>query len=148
MTGFTIVELLVVVVVIAILTSVTTVAYNGVQSRARTSVSLSTAHQVQQRVLIWNDFTGSYPNLAQLRTNSMTPPDIDTAGGSEGPLEAKLSSPAIAMGAAMDKVRADGGNTVFYEPCGESINLSGGRIEYWDFEKDASVTISLGQCPP
>ncbi len=35
--GFTIVELLIVIVVIGILAAITIVAYNGVQSRARTT---------------------------------------------------------------------------------------------------------------
>lgn len=43
--GFTIVELLIVVVVIAILAAVTIVAYNGIQNRAKTSAAQSTASQ-------------------------------------------------------------------------------------------------------
>ena len=43
MTGFTIVELLIVIVVVAILASITVVAYNGIQSRAHMSKDVAAA---------------------------------------------------------------------------------------------------------
>ncbi len=48
--GFTIVELLIVVVVIAILAAVTIVAYNGIQERARSSSVASLLSQVSKKV--------------------------------------------------------------------------------------------------
>ena len=45
-TGFTIVELLIVIVVIAILAAITVTAYNGIQERARMSVALSYSSQI------------------------------------------------------------------------------------------------------
>ena len=79
--GFTIVELLIVVVVIAILAAITVVSYTGISQRAKTSRSLSTTEQVRSKVAVWNSLLNSYPDLAQLRTNSLAPPNIDTAGG-------------------------------------------------------------------
>jgi prepilin-type N-terminal cleavage/methylation domain-containing protein len=49
-TGFTIVELLVVIVVIAILAAITIVAYNGIQDRARVSALSSELTQVAKAV--------------------------------------------------------------------------------------------------
>lgn len=48
--GFTIVELLIVVVVIAILATITIVAYNGIQNRARDSQAQSTVSQAMKQI--------------------------------------------------------------------------------------------------
>lgn len=59
--GFTIVELLVVIVVIAILASVTVVAYNGIQGNARLSVMKSALGQVNKAVRLFYIDKGYYP---------------------------------------------------------------------------------------
>ena len=51
--GFTIVELLIVVVVIAILAAVTTVAYTRIQNRARTSAAQTSAAQYAKKLAIY-----------------------------------------------------------------------------------------------
>ena len=145
--GFTIVELLVVIVVIGILSVITIVSYNGVQNRAKTVRSISTANEVHTKADIWNALLSSYPDLAQLRTNSLSPPNIDTSGGAAGPVEAKLTSPGVAIGATMDQTRADNGNTVFYAPCWDGTKLSGGTITYWNFSTGGTVDIRVGVCP-
>lgn len=59
--GFTIVELLIVIVVIAILAAVTIVAFNGVQQRAAASVAQSNAANAIRKVEIFNAENGAYP---------------------------------------------------------------------------------------
>lgn len=51
--GFTIVELLIVVVVIAILAAITIVAYNGIQDRAQDSRMKTAAGQVEKAIRLW-----------------------------------------------------------------------------------------------
>lgn len=145
--GFTIVELLIVIVVIGILAAITVVSYTGISQRAKTARSLSTAEQVKTKATVWNTLLGSYPDLAQLRTNSVSPPDIDTAGGNSGPTEAKLSSLGVAMGATIDATRANNGDTVYYAPCWDGTMLSGANISYWNYSTNSAVNIVTGNCP-
>lgn len=59
--GFTIVELLIVIVVIAILATISVVAYNGIQSRARASQQLSVANSYVKAVKLYMADKGSFP---------------------------------------------------------------------------------------
>lgn len=59
--GFTIVELLIVVVVIAILAALSVVAYTGFQSRAHTSAVRQDMRNFAQKVLVFHADTGRYP---------------------------------------------------------------------------------------
>ena len=52
-TGFTIVELLIVVVVIAILAAITIVSYNGITERSKTSAASSALNQVSKKIALW-----------------------------------------------------------------------------------------------
>lgn len=96
--GFTIVELLIVVVVIAILAAITIVAYNGIQGRAVASRNSSLAQQVVKKINLWNTASGYYPSYGQLITNSVspTPPGSNwVAGGGAGPTEARIQGVSI-----------------------------------------------------
>jgi prepilin-type N-terminal cleavage/methylation domain-containing protein len=59
--GFTIVELLIVIVVIGILAAIVIVAYNGVQNSAKAQSSKSTAANVQKKIEAYNANKGNYP---------------------------------------------------------------------------------------
>lgn len=69
-TGFTIVELLIVIVIIGILAAITIVAYNGIQNRARASAAQSLAAQANKKVMAYQASEGSYP--ADLTTAGVT----------------------------------------------------------------------------
>src|SRR6478735_9272751 len=59
--GFTIVELLIVIVVIAILASITVVAYSGIQVRARDSQRLSDINAIAKALELYKTQNGQYP---------------------------------------------------------------------------------------
>ena len=59
--GFTIVELLIVIVVIGILAAITIVAYNGIQDRARFTKSQSDLSSLNKAILMYYADNGKYP---------------------------------------------------------------------------------------
>ncbi len=72
--GFTLVELLIVVVVIAILAAITVVAYNGVQARAQQARLSSETQSLQQKLELYNVDNMVYP---QSITDCPTPSAAD-----------------------------------------------------------------------
>lgn len=67
--GFTIVELLIVIVVIGILAAITIVAYNGIQNRAYSSAAQSAAAQLSKKIALWQvDNSGQAPTVATFNT--------------------------------------------------------------------------------
>jgi len=61
-TGFTIVELLIVIVVIGILAAITITAYNGVQTRARNTQTVQAVTAWVKAVKLYNVETGGWPS--------------------------------------------------------------------------------------
>ena len=60
--GFTIVELLIVIVVIALLAAISIVAYNGIQDRARASAAMAAVSQASDALTLYGIEHGdSYP---------------------------------------------------------------------------------------
>ena len=65
--GFTIVELLIVIVVIGILAAIVIVAYNGVQSRARDVERKSEISTFEKKLGVFYATNNYYPNAYQMR---------------------------------------------------------------------------------
>src|SRR5665811_845873 len=60
--GFTIVELLIVIVVIGILAAITIVAYNGIQRSARNAQTASAIEAYKKGLMAYVVINGAYPN--------------------------------------------------------------------------------------
>ncbi len=73
--GFTIVELLVVIVVIAILASVSVVAYNGIQDRANASKAASAVEQYAKVFQIYKVEEGEFPHSDSVNAVCLGPPN-------------------------------------------------------------------------
>ena len=127
--GFTIVELLIVIVVIAILAAITIVAYNGIQNRAKASAGQQFAANIAKKVEAYNTAraTGSgYPTHAELvAATSLVP-------------EAQLDTPSAVVAYSTTAGNAgvttvvgnyNDNKTVIYR----QLSAAGACVFYWDF---------------
>ena len=143
--GFTIVELLIVVVVIAILAAITIVSYNGITNRANASAAASLAASVQKKAELYasEDSTPGYPiSLSALSADSSKSYYLNIPGG------AGLTAVTSATGKTQ----------VQYVPCGvnsaatntapttqsamSASTITGAIINYWDFNNNRITTTS------
>lgn len=154
--GFTIVELLIVIVVIAILAAISIVAYNGIQNRAKTSAGQQLANQVAKKAETYNTLNGQYPTFCTLTTNALgstgNPCSAGSGAGSAG-VEAALDNPAVVVrtgagvaspfgGAAYTTTVSNGNATVAYSNCTGGAPITGGVILYYDYTTSTPTTIA------
>ncbi len=94
--GFTIVELLVVIVVIGILAAITIVSYNGVTNRANTVSGQTTANNVLKKADLYSIDNTTYPATPENLTGAAPGLPYSLAGVSfaEAPEPADGTSPA------------------------------------------------------
>lgn len=135
--GFTIVELLIVVVIIAILAAITIVAYNGIQNRAKTSSAAATAANIQKKAEAYaidnTTVPGKYPATLATLTGA-------GANGTTYSLPATgqtLQTTALVAGTAP----TTGEKTVNFYTCDTQ---AGYQIKYYDFTAGTVQTISGG----
>lgn len=84
--GFTIVELLIVIVVIGILAAIVIVAYNGVRDRASTETYKSDAKNILKKAEAYAALNGGYPSEAAGSHSLFTVGSSDTAATTLNPL--------------------------------------------------------------
>jgi prepilin-type N-terminal cleavage/methylation domain-containing protein len=121
--GFTIVELLIVIVVIAILAAIVIVAYNGIQNRAKTQSANASATVIQKKIEAYAAAnSGSYPSATTVAAyttalNTYTESSISSTG-------ITLGTPT---GVAGDEKKVEVSN------CTAPSGATGYRVRYWDF---------------
>ena len=134
--GFTIVELLVVIVVIGILAAITIVSYTGITAKANTTKALSNAQSVQNVAEVMAADNGNYPRLSTNFTTGSTTTKLPSGislfytGGT-----GNNATPSATNGTV----------TVWYQYCGAIAAPAagaelGGRIRFWDFSTSALST--------
>lgn len=141
--GFTIVELLIVIVIIAILAAITIVAYNGIQNRAKTSNAQSAGNSLDKKTEVYNAINNQYPNTADVITCQGTSGacgtqnSVTTSTSSEwysAPTATATQTTALPTSAPASP------NMIWYFPSG----TAGGCIYYWDYSQGKVVPITAG----
>lgn len=137
--GFTIVELLIVVVIIAILAAITIVAYNGIQNRAKASAAAGAAATLQKKLEAYNvDSTASnYPStVAALGVAADSAKTWYMTTGATGAVIVTTGTAAMSTAPSDPK-------TIDYYQCNSG---AGYKINYWDYSASTPgiKTISSG----
>lgn len=144
--GFTIVELLIVIVVIAILAAISIVAYNGIQNRGKTSSGASLAGQIAKKAEAYNTIASSYPA------------DVTAFNAASSPTEARIDNPSSvlttatapttsSLGAANEAAGANGGKRVAYRYCAATTSpdkAAGAAVYYWDYSQSSIQSTQVG----
>ena len=134
--GFTIVELLIVIVVIAILAAITIVAYNGIQNRAKASSAQAALNTVIKKAEAANAVVSVYP----VQT-------ADTAAGDGKGFDNQADSSLAGSGITLAAITAAPSKpgTVEYIPC-STPSGAGAQVSYWDYSAStpAKVTKTIG----
>jgi len=145
--GFTIVELLVVIVVIGILAAITIVSYPGITQKANTTRAQSNAQSVQSVIEVMAADNGSYPitaaSIAAYSGTTSLPAGITVVTGQSGANGTTFTTPATVPISATngdDTVTWACMATLIAGPC----LTTGGRITYWDFTESEQVVIYVG----
>lgn len=127
--GFTIIELLVVVVVIGILASITIVSYNGITQRANTTTALAAANNVVKKILIYNAETGTYPYATTDLTNDPT-----ASYYVPGTIAYDLGTTAPASANVVRFVKCGSGSPASQSAINSGAgNITGVRVYYWTY---------------
>lgn len=128
--GFTIVELLIVIVVMGILATIVIVTYQGVQDKANTQKNQQYAREVREKATAYNSLKTEYP--ASKTVFSDTNVDVTV----------KLTSETQA---ALDKGDPSDTNRegLKYENCGTPA--TGAKVSYWSYEKKQVVAETVGE---
>ena len=125
--GFTLVEVILVIVVIGILVGITAISYSGMQGRSRTTTADTAGMSVLTKAKTAYAATGQYPT-------SLT----GSAGFDRNP-DTTLASSGIALVASITSAPADP-QTVSYGSCG-----TGARVIWWNYTASAPVQELLGE---
>jgi len=126
--GFTIVELLIVIVVIGILAAITIVSFNGVTARANATSAKAAAASAIKKAEAYNAEKATYPTTpAQLTTGAattdtfqLTGVSFNTVAGTTSPIAPPVVAPANS-------------STINFFNC-----TTGARFDYWDYAATAS----------
>lgn len=130
--GFTIVELLVVIVVIGILAAITVVSYNGITDRANTVSGQTTANNVVKKADLYSIDNTSYPDTPEDLTGAAPGLPYSLAGitFAEAPEPADGTSPAEP-------------SVLKFFSCTSNTGI---QVAYYDYSLDEWIEEQAGTC--
>ena len=133
--GFTIVELLIVIVVIGILAAITIVAYNGVTARANTTSAQGAASSLSKKIEAYNAEKSGYPATFSLLTAT-----ADSGNSYYVPSNAyTLATAAIAA-----KPTTTNTSLSIQSCAGTTGPILGMIVGYWDYTANVQKTVPSG----
>jgi type IV pilus assembly protein PilA len=144
--GFTIVELLIVVVVIAILAAITIVSYNGITNRANASGAQAASSSLQKKAELYvaDGPTAKYPvAISNLTTGVpsdktyLTPVSLFPTAAN-GPLTADNGKSSARYYACAAGVTSPSSSNV------TTSTITGARVEYWNYTTPGTTFVDLG----
>ena len=130
--GFTIVELLIVIVVIGILAAITFVSYNGVTQRASTVAAQTAANTVLKKAGAFNAETSAYPTTPGALTTGATGESYEVTG-----ITFTSSELTEAPASGDDK------SSINFYACD---GAAGVRVSYFDYSTKDWVAKTTGTC--
>jgi len=134
--GFTIVELLIVVVVIAILAAITIVSYTGITQQANTSAALSNATTVLKKAELYANSETGYPTTLAALTGAASSKVYALPDGSANLITGNdIAAAETALGTT------PANKDIVLETCGSA---DGVIISYWNFTNAAVATVTAG----
>ena len=144
--GFTIVELLIVIVIIGILAAISIVAYNGVTQKARDDQRVSDARNIANAAASYNAEYGTWPTARQVKGVD----DVTGAAAGTKFTTVKLTGTAAerigqASGTALTAAPAvgDKDRKYWYRLCTDGV-----QVHYWVEGKSSAVaeSVTAGTC--
>lgn len=150
--GFTIVELLIVIVVIGILAAITIVAYNGIQNRGKAAAAQSASNALDKRAEIYYVENSQYPVTAAVITgtgtqNSVATTTTSTWYSAQGSAFTTTAGTVATTSGMYSGLAAPADPKALYYT--NSSSTTGGCIWYYDYQTPSWKSAQVGTvtCP-
>ena len=137
--GFTIVELLIVVVVIAILAAITIISYAGITARANESAVKLQASNFQKKAEAYNAEVGNYPlTTGNLNGDTTKSYYFDTT-------YVNISATTSQNTTNLSSSNTNGTKTLAVNPCGgtTTTTVTGLKINFWNPNKSGGAGVDF-----
>jgi prepilin-type N-terminal cleavage/methylation domain-containing protein len=131
--GFTIVELLIVITILVILVVISAISYAAIQSRGKSSAAVSLAMSISRKAEAWESAVGYFPTYTQLSTNKINAGDATLTA----PIEGRIEDTSVVSDSSTTNPTNE--KKVGYKKC-----TTGAQVEYYDASAKGIVYIGVG----